>query len=61
MRLAGLGIYFLEHRRLRGKLSEVYNIIKRIDRDNAVYFPMVGKSRTRRHMFEVGVQDLIGT
>ena len=53
-RLNGLGLFSLEHRRLRGDLIEVYKIMRGIDQlDSQYLFPKVGESKTRAHRFKV--------
>ena len=47
-RLARLGLYSLEGRRMRGALIEVYKIMRGIDRMNThSLFPRVGELKTR--------------
>ena len=53
-RLDRLGLFSLEHRRLRGDLIEVYKIMKGLDKaDNQHFFPKIGESKTRGHKFKV--------
>ena len=53
-RLDRLGLFSLEHRRLRSDLIEVYKIMRGIDKVDSQYlFPKVGESKTRGHRFKV--------
>ena len=53
-RLDRLGLFSLEHRRLRGDLIEVYKIMRGIDQlDSQYLFPKAGESKTRGHRFKV--------
>ena len=53
-RLDRLGLFSLEHRRLRGNLIEIYKIMRGIDQlDSQYLFPKVGESKTRGHRFKV--------
>ena len=46
--------FSLEHRRLRGDLTEVYKIMRGIGQvDSQHIFPKVGESKTRGHRFKV--------
>eukprot|EP00061_Rhincodon_typus_P017000 g45495.t1 len=50
IRLDKLGLFTLEHRRLRGNLVKVYKIMRGIDKVNSkVLFPRVGEFKTRGH------------
>jgi len=52
-RLDRLGLFSLEHRRLRGDLIEVYKIMRGIDKvDSQHLFPKGGESKTRGHRFK---------
>ena len=53
-RLDKLGLFALEHRRLRGDLIGIYKIMRGIDQlDSQYLFPKVGESKTRGHRFKV--------
>ena len=53
-RLNRLGLFSLEHMRLRDDLKEVYKITRGIDKVDSQYlFPKVGESKTREHRFKV--------
>ena len=53
-RLDRLGPFFLECRRLRGDLIEVYKIMRGTDQlDSQYLFPKVVESKTRGHRFKV--------
>eukprot|EP00061_Rhincodon_typus_P007432 g29121.t1 len=53
-RLDRLGLFSLDHRRLRYGLVEVYKIMKGMDRVNSQgFFPRVAVSKTRRRRFKV--------
>ena len=53
-RLNRLGLFSLEHRRLRDDLIEVYKIMTGIVQvDSQHIFPKVGESKTRGHRFKV--------
>eukprot|EP00061_Rhincodon_typus_P012377 g38072.t1 len=52
-RLDRLGLFSLEHRRLRGDLIEVYNIMRGVDRvDGDCLFPKMGNVKTRGYLFK---------
>jgi len=54
-RLVRLGLFFLKQIRLTRDLTEVYKIMRGIDRvDRKKYFPLVKGSITRGHIFKVG-------
>eukprot|EP00061_Rhincodon_typus_P007294 g28853.t1 len=51
--LSKLGLFSLEHQRLKGNLIEVCKIMRCMDRVNSRgLFPMVGESKTKGHRFE---------
>ena len=53
-RLEKLGLFSLERWRLKGNLTEVYKIMKGMDRvDSQKLFPRVEESITRGHRFKV--------
>ena len=51
-KLARLGFHSLKHRRMRGDLTELYKIMRGIDRMNTHgLFPREGELKTRGHRF----------
>ena len=52
--MSKLGLFYLERRRLRGDLIEVYKIMKGIDRVNSwKLFPRSEMTNTKGHKFKV--------
>ena len=51
-RLNRQGLFSLEHRRLRGDLTEGYKILRGTDQlDSQYIFPKIGEPKTRGHRF----------